>query len=292
MRLHPRVRPGFPYLAGGPLLIAHRGGAKLAPENTMLAFRRAIDWWHADILELDVQPTRDGEVVVFHDPVVDRTTERTGAISALSLKEIRELDGGYRFTPDGGKTFPFRGRGVGISTLAEVLAEFPGGRINIEIKDGRAQERVWESVRESKAFDRVLFAAGSAKNRSRLNGYPVPVSGGKEELRLFVGQLAVGLSIYTPGVDAFQIPDNWEGREVASPRLFEAARKRNIAVHVWTIDEETDMTRLLDWGADGIVTDRPDRLARLLHRRLGRPLPPGPGEGPIEPFLEPLLSDY
>lgn len=290
MKLRPRLRPGFAYLAGAPLLIAHRGGAKLAPENTRLAFRRAIDWWRADILELDVQPTRDGEVVVFHDPVIDRTTDRKGLIASLSLAQIRELDAGYRFTPDGGQSFPFRGSGVGISTLAELLAEFPGVRINIEIKDGRAQERVWESVRDAQAFDRVLIAAGSTGDRSRLKGYPLPVSAGKEELRLFVGQLTLGVSLYTPAVDALQIPDEWEGRQVASEKLFRAARKRNIAVHVWTIDELADMTRLLDWGADGIVTDRPDRLAKLLHERVGRPLPPGPGDSAVEPFLEKLLA--
>ena len=119
-------RPGWPYLAGAPLLIAHRGGSALAPENTLLAFQRALDWWGADILELDVQPTRDGEAVVFHDDTLDRTTDGSGPVSARTLAELKQLDAGHHFTPDGGQTFPFRGRVIGIPTLAEVLRAFPG----------------------------------------------------------------------------------------------------------------------------------------------------------------------
>lgn len=282
-------RPGSPYLAGAPLLMAHRGGAALAPENTLLAFERALDWWSADILELDVQPTRDGEAVVFHDATLERTTDGDGPVAEHTLEEIRGLDAGYRFTPDDGASFPFRGQGVGVSTLAEILARFPRVRVNIEIKDGRAQDRVWEAIRDAAAMDRVLVAAGRTRNRMRLRGYPVPVSAGREELWAFVAQLRLGVMIYTPAVDALQIPDVWQGRQVATERLVREAHARNLAVHVWTVDTLEDMTRLLDWGVDGIVTDRPDRLARLLHERFGRPLPSGPPDPLPEPFLERLL---
>ncbi|MEX2571565.1 MAG: glycerophosphodiester phosphodiesterase [Gemmatimonadota bacterium] len=287
VRLVPR--PGSPYLAGAPLLIAHRGGAKLAPENTLLAFERALSWWRADILELDVQPTRDGEVVVFHDATLDRTTDGTGAVAAHSLEELRRLDAGYRFTPDGGTSFPFRARGIGVPTLREVLEAFPATRVNVEIKDGRVQQRVWDVVRDSRAVDRVLIAAGRRRDRSRLDGYPLPVSAGKEELRLFIAQLRLGLVLYVPPVDAFQVPHFWENREIATAELVRAARSHNIPVHVWTVDEIEEMRRLLDRGVDGIVTDRPDRLARLLHERVSRPLPPGPPDPVPEAFLEPLL---
>ncbi|HYW05502.1 MAG TPA: glycerophosphodiester phosphodiesterase family protein, partial [Longimicrobium sp.] len=105
----PRSRPGHRYLAGAPLLIAHRGGSGLAPENTLFAFRRALSWWKADLLEIDVQPTRDGDAVVIHDPTVDRTTDGSGRVDALTVRELAELDAGYRFTPDGGITHPCRG---------------------------------------------------------------------------------------------------------------------------------------------------------------------------------------
>ena len=93
-RLRAVARPGSPYLAGAPLLIAHRGGSALAPENTLLAFRQALEWWRADVLELDVQPTRDGEVVVIHDPTLDRTTDGTGPVAARTFAELRALDAG------------------------------------------------------------------------------------------------------------------------------------------------------------------------------------------------------
>lgn len=284
-------RPGRAYLAGAPLLIAHRGGAALAPENTRLAFERALDWWRADILELDVQPTRDGEAVVFHDSTLDRTTSGTGPVAEHTLQEISALDAGYHFTPDGGASFPFRGRGLTVPTLAEILSAFPHARINIEIKDGRAQERVRASIREAGAADRVLVAAGKLRDRALFRRSGLPLSAAEEEVRAFVLQLRLGIDLYMPPVDAFQLPERWKEEQVVTPRLVRAAHARNIAVHVWTVDELEDMIRLLDWEVDGIITDRPDRLARLLHERFGRPLPPGPPEEGVEPFLQSLLGD-
>lgn len=284
-----RRRPGSPYFAGAPLLIAHRGGAALAPENTLVAFERAVDWWRADILELDVQPTRDGEVVVFHDFTVDRTTDGSGPIADLSFDEVRRLDAGYRFTPDGGTTYPFRDKDVRVPTLDEVLRAFPGVRVNIELKDGRVQDRVWSVIRDTNAVDRVLVAAEDSRNRARFADRPVPVSAGKKELMLFNAQLRLGTVILPPRVDALQVPLLWEGREVVTPGLVAAAHRLNLPVHVWTVDTLSDMNRLLDLGVDGIISDRPDRLARVLHDRVGRPLPPGPPDPSPEPFLEHLL---
>jgi glycerophosphoryl diester phosphodiesterase len=284
-----RHRPGSPFLAGAPLLIAHRGGAALAPENTMIAFGRARDWWRAELLELDVQSTRDGEAVVIHDPTLERTTDGEGPVAEHTLDEIRTLDAGFRFTPDGGESFPFRGRGIGVPTLAEVLAASPDLRVIIEIKDGRTQDRVWESIRECDAVDRVLIAAGDSRNRATLSDYPVPVSAGKTEIRLLVVQLRLGRILHAPAIDALQVPDVWEGRRIVTPELIAAADGLNVPVHVWTVNEIADMERLLDWGAAGLVTDRPDRLARLLNERVGRPLPPGPPTPLPEPFLERLL---
>jgi glycerophosphoryl diester phosphodiesterase len=284
-----RHRPGSPFLAGAPLLIAHRGGAALAPEDTMIAFRRARDWWRAEVLELDVQPSRDGEAVVIHDPTLERTTDGEGPVAEHTLDEIRALDAGYRFTPDGGASFPFRGRGIGVPTLVEVLSALPDLRVIIEIKDGRTQDRVWESIRECDAVDRVLIAAGDSRNRAKLSDYPVPVSAGKTEIRLLAAQVRLGRVLHSPRIDALQVPDFWEGRRIVTPKLIAAADGLNVPVHVWTVNEIADMERLLDWGAAGLVTDRPDRLSRLLNERVGRPLPPGPPAPLPEPFLERLL---
>jgi glycerophosphoryl diester phosphodiesterase len=283
-------RPGHPYLAGGPLILAHRGGSAFAPENTLPAFRQALEWWRADILEIDVQPTREGEALVIHDPTLDRTSNGSGPVSSLPLEELRALDAGYRFTPDGGESFPFRGQGVGFSTLREVLLAFPHARVNVEIKDARAQEAVWRTVHELGAVQRVLIAAGDRRNRARFAAYAGAVSAGRQDMYAFYALHFAGLgALWRPGVDAFQMPETRRGRQVLSPAIVAGLRRHNVAVHVWTINPAEDMRRLLEWGVDGIVTDRPDRLAALLHQRCGRPLPPGPPAEDTPPWLERLL---
>jgi glycerophosphoryl diester phosphodiesterase len=283
-------RPGHRYLAGAPLVMAHRGGSKLAPENTAYAFRRALEWWRVDVLEIDVQPTRDGDALVMHDPTVDRTTDGTGPVASFTVAELKRLDAAYRFTVDGGATFPLRGTGVGLSTLREVLTEFPHARVNVEIKDGRAQQAVWDTVHELHAVHRVLIAAGDRNNRSRFRDYGGPVSAGRQDVTAFYGlHLARAAGLWKPTVDAFQIPEVHGGRRVMDRRMVVELRERNVAVHVWTIDDEADLRRLLEWGVDGIVTDRPDRLARVLQQTHGRALPPGPPPGEAEPWLERLL---
>lgn len=287
----PTHRPGHPYLAGAPLLIAHRGGSALAPENTAAAFRRALEWWGADLLEIDVQPSREGEAIVIHDPTVDRTTDGSGPVSAFTVAELQRLDAGARFTPDGGATFPFRGQGVRLSTLREVLAEFPRARVNVEVKDARAAASARDAIREAGAEHRVLAAAGRLRNRRRFADYPGPTSASAEEMYLFYALHLLRLTrFWRPPVDAFQMPEVHEGRRVLTPRMLAELRARNVAVHVWTIDETEDMRRLLEWGVDGIVTDRPDRLARLLHALHGRPLPAGPPPDDTPPWLERLLA--
>jgi glycerophosphoryl diester phosphodiesterase len=287
-----RSRPGHRYFAGAPLLIAHRGGSALAPENTLAAFRRALDWWRADLLEIDVQPTRDGDALVIHDPTLGRTTDGSGPVIAHTVRELKELDGGYRFTPDEGDSFPYRGTGVRLSTLREVLAELPNARVNVEIKDARAQEAVWETVREAGAEQRVLIAAGDRRNRSRFARYPGPTSAGYQDLYAFAALHRLRCArFFRPTTDAFQMPDTHNGRRALDQRWVQEAHALNMVVHVWTIDEERDMRRLLAWKVDGIISDRPDRLARVLHQERGRVLPPGPPADALSPWLEAVLRD-
>ncbi len=275
-----RQRPGFPYFAGAPLLIAHRGGAALAPENTILAFGRALHWWGADMLELDVRPTREGEAVVLHDATLDRTTDGSGPIAEFEAERLEELDAGYHFTPDEGVSHPFRGQGLRVPTLLEVLRAFPDTRVNIEIKDGRAQAGVRRAIREAGAAGRVLVAGGRRRDRLALTDQGLPVSASADELRFFATQLRLGKVLIPPEVDALQLPLYHQERLLPDRRLVEAAHAFNIAVHVWTINEPAEMRLLLDNGVDGIMTDRPDRLARVLHDRVGRPLPPGAPDQP------------
>jgi glycerophosphoryl diester phosphodiesterase len=285
-----RRRPDHAYLAGGPLLIAHRGGSLLAPENTLFAFKRAIGWWGADLLEIDVHATADGEIVVIHDATVDRTTDGTGRVGSMTLAQVQALDAGFRFTPDGGKTFPFRGRGIRISTLREVLTELPHARVNVEMKEPSSQNAVWDLVHELSAMHRVLAAAGRRASRVRFDAYEGPTSAAAEEVKAFYAlHLVRATRFWNAPVDAFQIPERNGPLPLLDPRFVAELHRFNVKVHVWTVDEVADMRRLLSWGVDGIISDRPDRLARVLHEAVGRPLPPGPPEGEAEPFLEWLL---
>jgi glycerophosphoryl diester phosphodiesterase len=273
--LKPQPRPGHPYMAGAPLLIAHRGGAGLAPENTMAAFEAAVDLWGADMLEMDVHRSADGRIVVIHDPTVDRTSSGSGAVADLSWDEIREFDAGHHFVDPAGE-HSFRGTGVRFSLFEEVLERFPRTRINVEAKARGATGALVELIRRHGATHRVLGAATEEEARGIHHGYEGPSSASRRQLRTAHTLLRLGLGrFHVPDTDALQLPDVWQGRRIVTPSLVAWAHERNLPLHVWTIDEEEDMHRLLTWGVDGIQTDRPDRLARILHERTGRPIPPG-----------------
>ncbi|MDT8341500.1 MAG: glycerophosphodiester phosphodiesterase [Longimicrobiales bacterium] len=274
MGLWPGARPGHPYLAGPPLLVAHRGGAGVAPENTLPAFRNALERYGSDMLELDVHLSADGEVVVIHDDTVDRTTDGTGAVAAMSLSQLREFDAGHRFRdPEG--TPGFRGQGVRIPLFREVLEAFPGARLNVECKCARVAGPLVALIRRHGAEHRVLLAAAEESNRRAVRGYRGPWGASRAQLRRFyLLHRLPGGHLYTPAADTLQIPEWWRGRRILTPRFLREAHRRNLPVQVWTVDDADDMTRLLRMGVDGIQTDRPDRLAQVLHRETGRPLPP------------------
>src|SRR5919106_928169 len=148
-----------PFVSGlePTLHIAHRGGAKVAPENTLAAFTLAVERYRTDMLELDVHRTRDGVWVVSHDETVDRCTDGAGDIASLTLEEIKRLDAGYRFTPDGGRTFPFRGKGVQVPTLREVLEHFESVRLNVDVKRATegTESSLADELRTAGALQRV-----------------------------------------------------------------------------------------------------------------------------------------
>lgn len=270
------MRPGHPYLAGAPLFIAHRGGAGLAPENTMAAFRHAVEVWDVDMLEMDVHATADGRVVVIHDATVDRTTDGSGAVADLPWSEIRELDAGCRFLDPEGRT-TYRGKGVGVPLFEEVLEAFPRMRINVETKSAGAARALVDTIRRHGAVHRVLVAVTEESARAAIPDWEGPRGASRQQIRRFwlLRRVPVVGGFYTPRAEALQVPASWEGREVVTPGFVRAAHARNLPVHVWTVDDEAEMRRLLDLGVDGIQTDRPDRLARVLVETTGRPPPPG-----------------
>ena len=166
-------RPGRTYLAGAPMLVAHRGGSRLAPENTMAAFRAAVETWEADMLEMDVHLTRDGEVVVIHDDTVDRTTDGVGPVSSFTFAELRRLDAGYRFVDPEGRP-SFRAQGVEVPRFEEVLTAFPRVRMNVEAKETAVAAPMVDIVRRHRAESRVLVAAEHERCRAPARGYGGP----------------------------------------------------------------------------------------------------------------------
>jgi glycerophosphoryl diester phosphodiesterase len=257
---------------GQPLTFAHRGGAGLWPENTLLAFRGAIALGCSH-LETDLRMTRDGQIVLLHDVRLERTTNGVGEVSDFTLQELQRLDAGYHFSPDG-QTFPLRGRGLVIPTFAELLAEATEVRFNVEIKErGRPDLplALWQLTQRLDLADRLVVAAERHElvhDFRQLSHARVATSASRRECLQFWAASRVGLAGALPvAYQALQLPERAGHLRILTPRLLTAAHRRGVAVHVWTIDDVTDMHRLLDWGVDGLMSDYPDRLLGVVKDR-------------------------
>ncbi len=279
-----RPRPAKPYLAlARPWLVAHRGGAGLAPENTLPAFELA-EKLGADAFELDVHLTADGEVVVFHDDDTERLTGAPGSIEARTLADVRALDVGHAFTPDGGRTHPWRGAGVAPPTLRELLVRFPGVRMNVEAKsaDPALAHALVHVVREAGALGRICIGSQHDEQGERIRALAPEachfLPEGPATCHVMASRVE-GATGCPEGWDVADLPYRLDGGDevVVDRRTVEYLHRRGLAVFVWTVDEEEDMRELLAAGVDGIMTDRPDRLAAVLGR--GGVDPPGSRNG-------------
>ena len=252
------------------LAIAHRGGAGIAPENTLAAFERAVSLG-VDVLELDIRSTSDGELVVLHDSTVDRTTNGSGSINQMTLAEAKKLDAGYNWTKDGGQTFPFRGKGVAIPTLKEVFSAFSKMKFNIEPKPQTPAtdlKSFCKLIREYKLTDSVVVGSFNQGIIEEFRGEcpEVATSASTTEVRNFLTMYKTGLSrSASPAMQALQVPENI-GLQIVTKEFIEAAHERNLEVHVWTVNKSEDMKRLLEMDVDGIMTDYPDKLLELIER--------------------------
>ena len=243
----------------------------------MQAFRGAAELGCSH-LETDLRMSRDGEIVLMHDATLERTTNGAGAVSSLTLAELKRLDAGYNFSPDG-RTFPARGRGHVIPTLAEVVTALPDVRLNVEIKErGRPDlpRALADFIERHALTDRIIVAAerhALVKDFRRLSHSRVATSASRRECMSFWLGSRLGVTGLMPiRYQALQIPvmaGSFMGRSVPflTPRLLRAAKRRGVAVHVWTIDDPGEMHRLLDAGVDGLMSDYPDRLLDAVHER-------------------------
>lgn len=247
------------FFRGGRLVFAHRGGSGLAPENTSAAFDNGLRLG-ADGLELDVRLSRDVQVVVHHDRTLDRTTNLRGAITDFTADELAHADAGYRFDQNG--TFPFRGRGLGVPLLADVLARHRDIPVIIELKVNAPElaSAVVDVVRRTDAIDRVCvgsFGLRALRAVRRLEP-AMATSAAREEVRWALYRSWFRWPVSRVAYACYQVPE-WSGRtRVVSRRFVAAAHGAGLPVQVWTVDTDIDARRLIDWGVDALITDRPD----------------------------------
>ncbi|MFK8019159.1 MAG: glycerophosphodiester phosphodiesterase [Pseudomonadales bacterium] len=267
-----QAMPPHPFFDGDrPLVIAHRGGAGIRPENTLIAFRHAARIG-ADVLELDVRLSSDNVLIVLHDETVDRTTDGSGKVDAMTWNEIQLLDAAYHWLPDDAPddALPsFRGEGVGIPKLSEVLQEFEEQRFNIEIKahSAEAAEALCRQIIEHQFSSKVLVASEKASTIIQFREHCPMVATGtsfSETLGFFLNQKIGLLGFYQPRAKALEVPVEAYGIELVTAKSTEAANRQGQHVLPWTINDQDEMRRLLDMGVSGLITDYPDRMLAVL----------------------------
>jgi len=229
-----------------PLVFAHRGGSQLAPENTLEAFDRGMAAG-ADGIELDVRLSQDGIAMVHHDPTLDRTTTGTGPVGDRTAAQLASLN---------------------VPTLREVLVRFPHARMIIELKEPRLGlvKAVVGDVRGAGMERNVCLGSFSSRGLAlarRVDG-DIATSAGRSEVRVALYRSWFHLSPGRRRYQAFQVPEVSGTTRVVSPRFVKLAHRAGMVVQVWTVDDPSDMRRLLDWGVDGLISDRPDIAAEVV----------------------------
>jgi len=264
--------PTQPFVGPRPLVFGHRGAAGLAPENTLPSFALGLALG-ADVLELDVHASRDGVIVVTHDPTLERTTNGQGAVRDHTSYDLQRLDAGHQFTRDGGD-FAYRGHGVRIPTLETLLKRFPLAACNIEIKqaDPPIVEPVVALLRRLDAQHRVMLAAEhhAIMEDIRRHAGDIATSFSAVEAADFFARVQSGdFTDYQPAGRALQIPARYGEIDLVTPESVAAAHRLGLEMHIWTINDRPEMERLLALGVDGIMSDLPG-LARVVVDACGR----------------------
>jgi glycerophosphoryl diester phosphodiesterase len=248
-----------------PAAIAHRGSRVLWPENTMTAFAGAVDLGYR-YLETDLRLTSDGVIVCIHDADVDRTTDGAGPVSSHTFDELCRLDAGFRHRRDG---HPYRGTGVTIPSLVQVLTTFPQVRLALDLKEDGLVPALIELGESIPLGNRVMVGSFSDRRLAefhRASGGTVPISTGQTTATNWVLASRLGRGVRGPA-SALQLPVQMRGVPVVTRRLVELAHERDVHVQVWTVNDPIEMQALLDLGVDGLVTDRPDLLKAVLEAR-------------------------
>jgi glycerophosphoryl diester phosphodiesterase len=262
-------------------ILAHGGGQGVAPTNTLLALQTAARD-KADILEVDVQLTKDNVLVVHHDDTLDRTTDLTGPVAALTWAEIKARDKGSVAVIVGRS---FSGDATKVARLDDVLAALPNQRWNIEIKNDKAiaAQQLCQSIQSANLTQAVLVASfhdkAMATFRKACPGVATSMAPGEIRTFIIAAHMRVARFVKTPAV-AVQVPVAASGFDLTHPRFVAALKARNIKLHYWTINDPGQMRRLLDAGADGLLTDfvrlGQEEVARAKQSGLHEPMPSRP----------------
>jgi glycerophosphoryl diester phosphodiesterase len=241
-------------------VIGHRGNRAHAPENTLESFRQAVALG-VDGLELDVRLSRDGHVVVLHDPTLDRTTDARGAVAARTLSELRGVDAGARF-PGPNLTFPYRGRGIGIPLLSDVLAQLPNTPLLIEIKVPEAGPAVRQVIEKHRATDRSIVAAFDVRTLRAFAGSSIPMSSGTSHVARLLLPALIGRRQEHLPFQVMSLPPVYKGIPLPLGAIAHAVAAAGVPVHVWTINSAATAQRLWRKGVRGILSDDPEIILR------------------------------
>ena len=254
-----------------PRVVAHRGDSAHFPENTLSAFLSACTLG-VDVIETDVHLSKDGQLVIWHDETLDRNTDGSGRVEDHTLSELKTYDAGYTFTPDNGKTFPFRGKGVQLCTLREALEACPSQRFNIDLKskDPAIVDTFIEVIHSVQASKRIVAASFHLSNLKLLRKKAPDILTSVTTLEvvplLALQKLHLLSAKKQPII--FQVPTRQWGIEVITPSFVKTMHNRGSIIQVWTINEEVEMKRLYQMGVDSVMTDKP-ALAIKVAKELG-----------------------
>jgi glycerophosphoryl diester phosphodiesterase len=269
----PAVAPERPFLQGPrPIAFAHRGGSLLWPENTMVAFRGAVEMGYR-YLETDLHATRDGVLVLIHDDTLERVSDGSGPVWERTLVELKRFDAAYHFSPDGGRTHPYRGQGVTVPTLEEVLEAFPDALLNVDMKQKEPPvvAALADFIEKRGLQERFLVTSFVDRRlqefRRRSGGGVATAAAQREALRFWLASRLRLERLLHIQCDALQVPARYGSLTVVNRRFVAAAHGRGLHVHVWTVDEPAEMRRLLALGVDGLMSDRPDLLREVVGAR-------------------------
>jgi glycerophosphoryl diester phosphodiesterase len=267
------ARPFYTDMHPQVMLYAHMGGDGVWPGDTLYAYDQAAALG-VDAFDMDAHITKDGHIVLMHDENVKRTTDGNGLVEELTLAELKKLDAAYNWSLDGGKTFPYRGKGISVPTLEEVFQKYPNMRYLVEIKLSKRPitEPMCALINQYNMRDRIIIASfhDDLMKQFREVCPGVATSASKGEVTAFVLLSKIGLSsLISPEYQALQVPfetSETYGIPVITPGLMQAAHAKNLKVETWTLDDPQLMQTYMTWGIDGVDTDRPDLLLPVVRK--------------------------